>query len=276
MNNNNSVILKTLKEMQSSFFIIPLVIMFLGLSDLFLFESYGFASFTYRYINLLFYNIELGEGIIYFISIILFYLLSIALLYAIIIIYIIKKRKGLNTDIGEIFSSLKNTYFHTLFTYIYIIVSFGLIMQIIRLMLLSLGERINPFVGITLSETIGYYIFSVIVFAVAYSIDKGISIKQLTLNVLKYVLSKSTLVLLLFLLISSGIYSVIQKKITDFVYNSMMNSSSIFSSINEFSMSNMPIWYYCIDWFFKGVIISFILIYVCMIYVNKEKKLVSN
>lgn len=280
MNNSNNMFLKTLKGMISSFFIVPLVIAFLALSDLFLFKSYGFASFVSRYIMSFFSNTPLDGWSQYSIIIILFYLLSIALLYTSLLTYLIKKTNDSNTNIGQIFLSVKNTYFRTLLAYIYTIISFGLILQIIKQIFLSIGQMINPFIGITMSETIGYYIFSVILFAVCYSIDKDMNVKNLSISVFKYVFSKSTLSLLLFLLIFNGIYSFIQMKVIHYIYSSIMNSltdgSSVLNFFNKFSMSDMPIWYKCIDWGFKGIIISFILIYVCMMYFNKDKELVSN
>jgi len=148
-------------------------------------------------------------------------------------------------------------------TSLYVFVSFGLVLQIVKGIIVSIGQ-IYPPIGNSFSESIGYYIISVFMYGIMYTVTKGINIKHLTIHILKYIFSKRTVYLLTILLVISAMYNAIiglitQHIIQNILSNSMFGETSIFNFIEPLSM---PIWYYWIGWIIKGIVTSIILVYV--------------
>ncbi len=248
MNTNfKGIFINTIKELKENYFIIPIFIVFFAMIEYFLLNLNNIEDFFMTYIGS-FYSLHRMPP--YYLAIIILYLLLVILLFTILFIYLLNKKRNQKMTIREIGS----TYVKVLLTSLYLLISFGLILEMVKGIVSYIGYIYRP-IGSIFTESISYYIISVMMFGVMYTIIKGIKIKQLSIEMLRYIFSKKTVYLLAILIVMNVIYYAIFGQIAQHYIQNSIN-------ILNFKPFSMHIWLYWIEWIFKGFLTSFVLVFV--------------
>lgn len=148
-----------------------------------------------------------------------------------------------------------------------------LVLELLRAILVSIGQTISPYVGESLAGTLQFYTTAIYVFGIFYFIKTGVGIGSLIKSTTRFIFSKSSAMLLAVLLLINIVYQTINQMTVNYFYMkaaSLFEDGGLISFFDAISTAQFPMWYHLLVLAVNALIIFFVYAYISSDF--KEKK----